>query len=62
MFKFLHQENEKKEKKGNIEFSFSGLFKCMLCTHETEKPEEKQLSQIMETLKILNTRFDALEK
>ncbi|XP_046403854.1 chitin synthase chs-2-like [Ischnura elegans] len=49
---------------GSMEFSFAGLFKCMLCTHKDDsKAEEKRsLLQITESLERLGKRMENIER
>lgn len=47
---------------GAIEFSLAGLFKCMLCTHPSDKSETVHLLQIADQLKEINGRLDDLER
>lgn len=61
-FGFLQNGNSKNDEEGSMEFSLSGLFKCMLCTHKKDDGEKRQLAQIAESLKMLNKKMDAIEK
>lgn len=47
---------------GSIEISLAGLFKCMLCTHQSNGDEKAQLINISDTLERLAKRLDHIEK
>ncbi|XP_011310728.1 uncharacterized protein [Fopius arisanus] len=53
-------EEEAKDK-GAIDFSFAGLFRCILCTHNEESPLEKKLDAITASLTGIGQRLDMLE-
>lgn len=50
------------EDEGSIEFSFAGLFKCMLCTHPKGNEEKVQLLHIASTLEKLERKLENVEK
>lgn len=50
------------EEEGSIEFSFAGLFKCMLCTHEKGGEEKVQLLHIANTLEKLEKKIENVER
>lgn len=58
---FLQGVN-KNEEEGSIEFSFAGLFKCMLCTHEKGGEEKVQLLHIANTLEKLEKKIENVER
>ncbi|XP_014369974.2 chitin synthase chs-2 isoform X3 [Papilio machaon] len=50
------------EEEGSIEFSFAGLFKCLLCTHPKGNEEKVQLLHIASTLEKLEKKLDTIER
>ncbi|XP_072936717.1 chitin synthase chs-2 isoform X2 [Epargyreus clarus] len=58
---FLQGVNSNEEE-GSIEFSFAGLFKCLLCTHPKSNEEKVQLLHIASTLEKMEKKLDSLEK
>lgn len=50
------------EDEGSIEFSFAGLFKCMLCTHPKGNEEKVQLMHISSTLEKLEKKLETVER
>nr|NP_001296068.1 uncharacterized LOC105380296 [Plutella xylostella]API61825.1 chitin synthase 1 [Plutella xylostella]API61826.1 chitin synthase 1 [Plutella xylostella]BAF47974.1 chitin synthase 1 [Plutella xylostella] len=58
---FLQGANQN-EDEGSIEFSFAGLFKCMLCTHPKGNEEKVQLLHIASTLDKLEKKLETVEK
>lgn len=50
------------EEEGSIEFSFAGLFKCLLCTHPKGNEEKVQLMHIATTLNKLEKKIDNMER
>ncbi|XP_059060464.1 chitin synthase chs-2 isoform X2 [Achroia grisella] len=50
------------EEEGSIEFSFAGLFKCLLCTHPKGNEEKVQLMHIASTLDKLEKKLDVVER
>ncbi|XP_041976394.1 chitin synthase chs-2 isoform X2 [Aricia agestis] len=58
---FLQGVNSNEEE-GSIEFSFAGLFKCLLCTHPKGNEEKVQLLHIATTLNKLEKKIDNMEK
>ncbi|RVE50442.1 hypothetical protein evm_004867 [Chilo suppressalis] len=50
------------EEEGSIEFSFAGLFKCLLCTHPKGNEEKVQLLHIASTLEKLEKKLDVVER
>lgn len=50
-----------KEKGGNFEFSFAGLFTCLLCTYE-KSGEKEILRNIQESLKQLDHKLNIVER
>ncbi|KAG6465776.1 hypothetical protein O3G_MSEX015383, partial [Manduca sexta] len=58
---FLQGVNSNEEE-GSIEFSFAGLFKCLLCTHPKGNEEKVQLLHIASTLEKLEKKLEVVEK
>ncbi|XP_068620828.1 chitin synthase chs-2 isoform X2 [Battus philenor] len=58
---FLQGVNSNEEE-GSIEFSFAGLFKCLLCTHPKGNEEKVQLLHIASTLEKLEKKLDTIER
>uniref|UniRef100_A0A2A4K4F7 chitin synthase n=1 Tax=Heliothis virescens TaxID=7102 RepID=A0A2A4K4F7_HELVI len=58
---FLQGVNSNEEE-GSIEFSFAGLFKCLLCTHPKGNEEKVQLLHIASTLEKLEKKLDTVER
>ncbi|XP_013168330.1 PREDICTED: uncharacterized protein LOC106118264 isoform X2 [Papilio xuthus] len=58
---FLQGVNSNEEE-GSIEFSFAGLFKCLLCTHPKGNEEKVQLLHIASTLEKLERKLDTIER
>ncbi|PZC82421.1 hypothetical protein B5X24_HaOG210462 [Helicoverpa armigera] len=58
---FLQGVNSNEEE-GSIEFSFAGLFKCLLCTHPKGNEEKVQLLHIASTLEKLEKKLDSVER
>ncbi|XP_053606189.1 chitin synthase chs-2 isoform X2 [Plodia interpunctella] len=58
---FLQGVNSNEEE-GSIEFSFAGLFKCLLCTHPKGNEEKVQLLHIASTLDKLEKKLDVVER
>lgn len=58
---FLQGVNSNEEE-GSIEFSFAGLFKCLLCTHPKGNEEKVQLMHIASTLEKLEKKLDTVER
>nr|QHN12653.3 chitin synthase A [Chilo partellus] len=58
---FLSGVNSNGEE-GSIEFSFAGLFKCLLCTHPKGNEEKVQLLHIASTLEKLEKKLDVVER
>ncbi|XP_015109350.1 chitin synthase chs-2 [Diachasma alloeum] len=55
-------DSEKEVKdKGAIDFSFAGLFRCILCTHNEESPTDKKLETISQSLNHIEKRLQMLE-
>lgn len=50
------------DEEGSIEFSFAGLFRCILCTHGKTNDETAQLSHIAESLSTIQKKIEALER
>ncbi|XP_046961037.1 chitin synthase chs-2 isoform X2 [Vanessa cardui] len=50
------------EEEGSIEFSFAGLFKCLLCTHPKGNEEKVQLMHISSTLEKLEKKLENVER
>ncbi|CAH2104562.1 unnamed protein product [Euphydryas editha] len=50
------------EEEGSIEFSFAGLFKCLLCTHPKGNEEKVQLMHITSTLEKLEKKLENVER
>nr|XP_026487354.1 chitin synthase chs-2 isoform X5 [Vanessa tameamea] len=50
------------EEEGSIEFSFAGLFKCLLCTHPKGNEEKVQLMHISSTLVNLEKKLENVER
>lgn len=50
------------EEEGSIEFSFAGLFKCLLCTHPKGNEEKVQLMHIASTLEKLEKKLESVER
>ncbi|XP_038211591.1 chitin synthase chs-2 isoform X1 [Zerene cesonia] len=50
------------EEEGSIEFSFAGLFKCLLCTHPKSNEEKVQLLHISTTLEKLEKKLENVER
>ncbi|XP_063978439.1 chitin synthase chs-2-like [Diachasmimorpha longicaudata] len=57
------QKDAKEEPKesGMIDFSFAGLFRCILCTHDDKSPTDKKLEIISQSLRHIGSRLDSLE-
>ncbi|XP_034828823.1 chitin synthase chs-2 isoform X2 [Maniola hyperantus] len=58
---FLQGVNSNEEE-GSIEFSFAGLFKCLLCTQPKGNEEKLQLMHIASTLDKLEKKLDTVER
>lgn len=58
---FLQGVNSNEEE-GSIEFSFAGLFKCLLCTHPKGSEEKVQLLHIASTLEKLEKKLEFVER
>ncbi|XP_063358384.1 chitin synthase chs-2 isoform X2 [Cydia amplana] len=58
---FLQGVNSNEEE-GSIEFSFAGLFKCLLCTHPKGNEEKVQLLHIASTLEKLEKKLETVER
>ncbi|VVD01781.1 unnamed protein product [Leptidea sinapis] len=58
---FLQGVNSNEEE-GSIEFSFAGLFKCLLCTHPKGTEEKVQLLHIASTLEKLEKKLENVER
>lgn len=58
---FLQGVNSNEED-GSIEFSFAGLFKCLLCTHPKGNEEKVQLLHIASTLEKLEKKLEVVER
>nr|ACA50098.1 chitin synthase 1 [Ectropis obliqua] len=58
---FLQGVNSNEEE-GSIEFSFAGLFKCLLCTHPKGNEEKMQLMHIASTLDKLEKKLENVER
>ncbi|XP_047516301.1 chitin synthase chs-2 isoform X2 [Pieris napi] len=58
---FLQGVNSNEEE-GSIEFSFAGLFKCLLCTHPKGNEEKVQLLHIASTLEKLEKKIENVER
>ncbi|CAH0725885.1 unnamed protein product, partial [Brenthis ino] len=58
---FLQGVNSNEEE-GSIEFSFAGLFKCLLCTHPKGNEEKVQLMHIASTLDKLEKKLENVER
>ncbi|XP_039765061.1 chitin synthase chs-2-like [Pararge aegeria] len=52
--------SKSEEQTGSLEFSISGLFKCLLCTNPNDHKEDLHLLQIANTLEKLEKRLDSL--
>lgn len=50
------------DEEGSIEFSFAGLFRCILCTHGKTSDEAAQLSHIAESLNTIQKKIEMLER
>ncbi|KAJ6636552.1 Chitin synthase chs-2 [Pseudolycoriella hygida] len=50
------------DEEGSIEFSFAGLFRCILCTHGKTSDEAAQLSHIAESLSTIQKKIETLER
>lgn len=61
MLGFLQGVNSNEEE-GSIEFSFAGLFKCLLCTQPKGNEEKLQLMHIASTLEKLEKKLDTVER
>lgn len=48
------------ETSGSLEFSISGLFKCILCTNPKDHKEDLHLLQISHNLEKIEKRLDSL--
>lgn len=48
------------EQSGSLEFSISGLFKCLCCTNPPDQKDDLHLLQIANSLEKLEKRLDAL--
>lgn len=59
---FLQGGGTSDDDTGSIEISLAGLFKCMLCTHQSNGDEKAQLINIADTLEKLARRLDHIEK
>ncbi|XP_073941848.1 hyaluronan synthase-like protein kkv isoform X4 [Choristoneura fumiferana] len=58
---FLQSVNSNEEE-GSIEFSFAGLFKCLLCTHPKGNEDKVQLLHIASTLEKLEKKLEIVER
>lgn len=47
---------------GSIEFSFAGLFRCILCTHGKTSDEKAQLGHIADSLTTIQKKIEQLER
>lgn len=47
---------------GSIEFSFAGLFRCILCTHGKTSDEKAQLGHIADSLTSIQKKIEQLER
>lgn len=54
IFSYLSPE---KEEEGALDFSFGGIFRCMLCPHPKVKDEVVQLAQISNELDRINEKL-----
>lgn len=61
LMKYLGATTPAKEE-GAIDFSFAGLFRCMLCTHPRDNSETVHLLRIADQLKDINQRLDDFER
>ncbi|KAK9707881.1 hypothetical protein QE152_g27556 [Popillia japonica] len=59
---FLQGGGTSDDDAGSIEISLAGLFKCMLCTHQSNGDEKAQLINIADNLERLAKRLDHIEK
>ncbi|XP_044753059.1 chitin synthase chs-2 isoform X2 [Coccinella septempunctata] len=59
---FLQNGGTNDDDAGSIEISLAGLFKCMLCTHQSPSDEKAQLIQIADSLEGLSKRLDSIER
>ncbi|XP_059481100.1 chitin synthase chs-2-like [Neocloeon triangulifer] len=59
---FRSKPDSSEPEDGAIEFSLTGLFKCMLCTYPKVVDEKQQLMRIADSLEALNRRMDSIER
>lgn len=50
------------EEEGNLDISFGGLFRCMLCPHQKVKDETLQFAHVTNELALLNEKFSRLNE
>lgn len=62
LMRFFGKSGGGGEEEGGIDFSFGGLFRCMMFTHPREKPEELHLVQISDQLQEISDRIQDLER
>lgn len=51
-----------KNEKGPIEFSISGLLKCILCAQEVPRENDKEINDIGSSLSRIEARLDEMER
>lgn len=60
---FLQGGNgDNEDDEGSIEFSFAGLFRCILCTHGKSSDEKAQLGHIADSLTTIQKKIETLER
>lgn len=57
MQKIMSYLSPQKEEEGSLDFSFGGLFRCMLCPHTKVKDDIVQLAHITNELDIINEKL-----
>jgi chitin synthase len=57
-----HDQNNKNEEEGSLEFSLAGLFKCMCCTHPKGSEKKVQMVRIGDSLEKVKKRLDNIER
>ena len=59
LFNKIFQQNTDAD--GAFDFSFAGLFRCILCTHNKPNPAHAQILQISNQLNDLSNKMSQLE-